>query len=345
MAEFDEMQIPAVGSQVYTYRETGGKFFQQEVIVKEINRIKPNPILTFQRTGAPVSAEKRNSYRVRMVRLSLTGRIGEELRCPIADISPEGFAAITGKALEVGSFTKVSIQYETHSLEGQARLQCIKMLSDGKFRCGFMVPESNSRMRRSLERIASIIQRIHLRTTARFHVKDTNVEVNGETIQALVEGMGKFRETALKILAKEGIVNPQPGEWYSQQAWLDALAVISDKVGPDAIFNIGLRIPENALFPPDIHSLEKALNSIDAAFHLNHRNGLIGHYYFNATGAKSYEIVCENSYPCDFDRGLVTAICRHFKPKGSETIAQVIHDDSKPCRKNGQLSCTFLVNW
>jgi hypothetical protein len=345
VAEFDEMQVPIVGSHVQTYRESGGKFFQQSALVKAIGRTQPNPIITFQRLGPPESAEKRNSYRVRMVRLSLTGQIGGEPRCNIADISPEGFAAITSKALDVGSLVKINIKYETHVLEGEARLQCIKLLNDGKFRCGFMVPGSNARMRRTLERMSSIIQRIHLRTTARFHVIDSNVEVNGETIQALVQGMGKFRETALRILAKQEIVNPQPGEWYSQQAWLDALAVIADKVGPDALFNIGLRIPENALFPPGIDSLDKALSSVDAAFHMNHRNGLIGHYYFTATGPKSCEMVCENSYPCDFDRGLVTAICRHFKPKGSETMAQITHDDSKPCRKKGALSCTFLVTW
>jgi hypothetical protein len=247
--------------------------------------------------------------------------------------------------LDFGSAVPVRIQYESHVLDGPARLQSIARLPNGKFRCGFLIPERNARMRRSLERLASSIQRLQLRTTAGFRVLDTSVEVNGETIHALVDGIGSYRETALRILAKQGIVHPEPGEWYSQQAWMDALAIIAERLGPETLYNIGFKILDNAQFPPDNDSLDKALRTLDQAFHMNHRNGLIGHYYFNALCDNSCEVICENSYPCDFDRGLLAAICSRFKPTGSESCATLSHNDSKPCRQKGDYSCTYYITW
>lgn len=345
MAEFDHFQALPIGFIVSSYSEIDGKFYHQKATVKTIGRTEPNPVMSFKRIGPPESADRRNSYRVRMLRLALTARIGEEARCIITDISPEGFGAITIKALEIGSFVNVRFEYETQVVEGPVRVQCATKLSDGKHRCGFYVPERNGKMRRSLERIASMIQRLQLRTTAGFRALDANVEVNGETVFALVDGMGVFRQTALKILAKHGIMNLQRGKWYRQQAFLDAFSSISDKLGADVLFNIGTKFSENAEFPLGIDSLEKALISLDTAYHMNHRNGEIGHYYFTATGRGHYEMVCRNPYPCEFDRGILAAFCSRFTPTGSETKAIVAHDNSKPCRKDGADSCTYRIIW
>jgi hypothetical protein len=345
VAEFDHLDPLPVGFSVRAYNDVDGKFFEQKATVTALVREKPNPVIAFERVGLPTSAERRGSYRVRMLKVTLTGWIGEERRCDIMDISPEGFCAVTVKALEVGSLVNVRIAYESHVLDCQVYVQSAQTLANGRHRCGFMVPEKNVKMRRCLERISSMIQRLHLRSMAEYRVLDANVEVNGETIQAVIDGMGAFKATALKILAKQGIVNPEIGEWYSQQALLNALGVIADKLGAVVLYNIGLKIPENSLFPEDIDSLDKALNSLDGAFHLNHRGGHIGHYHLGAVRDASFEIICENSYPCDFDRGILVALCGRLKPKGSDAYASVIHDDKKPCRKKGADSCTYILAW
>ncbi|MBN1566829.1 MAG: hypothetical protein JXA73_03215 [Acidobacteria bacterium] len=345
VAEFDAMEPLPVDFPVIAFNEEDGRFYQQKAIVKALGRTKPNLVLTLERVGAPVSAERRGSYRVRMMKVSLTGKIGDERRCTITDVSPEGFAAVTKKSLQIRSLVNVHIEYETHVLEGQAFVQSVHPNPDGKYRCGFLIPERDAKMRRTLERIASTFQRIHLRSLAEFRVLDTKAEVNGESILALVDGMGAFRETALKILAKQGIADPQPGEWYGQQSLLDALGVISEKLGVDALYNIGLKIPDKAQFPPDINSLDRALNMLDTAYHMNHRYGEIGHYNLINVGDFGFEMVCENPYPCDFDRGILAALCGRYKPKGSGVTATVIHDDSKPCRKSGASSCTYRIIW
>ena len=56
-----------------------------------------------------------------------------------------------------------------------------------------------------------------------------NVEVNGESILAVVEGMGAFKKTALQILEENGIKDPQPQKWFNLQNYLNAFKVVADK--------------------------------------------------------------------------------------------------------------------
>jgi hypothetical protein len=55
---------------------------------------------------------------------------------------------------------------------------------------------------------------------------------------------------------------------------------------------------------------------------------------------RRFELICENPYPCDLDRGIVEAMARRFEP-----AAMVFHDTKSLCRKAGGESCTFHVEW
>lgn len=185
-----------------------------------------------------------------------------------------------------------------------------------------------------------------------------DVEVNGETVLAVVDGMGLFKKKAIDILQNHGIARPTPGRWYSQQLWLDSFREISDTIGPMTLFAIGNKIPRNARFPHDIDTIEKALRSIDIAYHMNHRvagktlfdpvtgktGEGIGHYDYEPTGPCKATMVCPNPYPCDFDRGIIDAMAQRFKPARC-LFVNVKHDDAAPCRKKGAESCTYYVEW
>jgi hypothetical protein len=178
---------------------------------------------------------------------------------------------------------------------------------------------------------------------AMFKAMTPGAEVNGQTVLSVVDGMGGFKSLALTILKNNGIVDPQPNQWYSQQAWLDAFRTIADQVGPNTLFQIGKKIPENAAFPPEINSIESGLAAIDVAYHMNNRGGEIGHYAYTGNGSRSGKMECNNPFPCDFDRGIITAMATRFAPAGS--IVKVAHDDARPCRKTGGNSCTYLISW
>ncbi len=177
---------------------------------------------------------------------------------------------------------------------------------------------------------------------AQFKPLAPNVQVNGQTVLSVVDGMW-FKETALRIIRKHGIDNPKPDQFYPQEAWLNAFREIAEKFGAFTLMEIGKKIPENAVFPPEIDCIEKALPAIDVAYHMNHRGGEIGHYRFEKTGERTARMICDNPYPCEFDRGIVERTAAKFAPPGA--TPWVGHDLSGGCRHTGASSCTYLVEW
>jgi len=179
---------------------------------------------------------------------------------------------------------------------------------------------------------------------AQFKAFAPGVEVNGETVLSVVAGVPGSESMARQILASCGIVDPQPGKWYPQQAWLDAFKKLAEEVGPRTLQNIGKAVPENAQWPPQVTSIETALPSIDMAYHMNHRGGDIGTYGYQKAGARGAKMVCRNPYPCEFDRGIIMSVAKRFKPADAAAV-NTSHDDTQPCRSKGADSCTYIVEW
>jgi hypothetical protein len=175
-----------------------------------------------------------------------------------------------------------------------------------------------------------------------FMARNPSVEVNGETVLSVVSGMELFRNNAIAILKRNHIANPEPGKWYKQQDWLDAFKDISEKVGESTLNNVGKKIPENAQWPPEIDNIDMGLSSIDVAYHMNHRNGDIGSYQYLKTGDRSAVMMCDNPYPCAFDKGIIQAVAKRFAP--SDAVVHVDHK-SKDCRNRGGQSCAYEVTW
>jgi hypothetical protein len=76
---------------------------------------------------------------------------------------------------------------------------------------------------------------------------------------------------------------------------------------------------------------------------MNHRAGEIGRYGFKGTGERSATMVCQNPYPCDFDRGIIEAMAKRFRTL--QSVVKVVHDDRQACRKRAGESCTYHVAW
>jgi len=176
-----------------------------------------------------------------------------------------------------------------------------------------------------------------------FVASSPNVEVNGETVYAIVDGMGGFKAKAIKILEENGIHDPKPGQWYNQQAWLNSFKVIAEQIGNSTLNAIGQKIPENAKFPPEVDSIHKALFVIDVAYQMNHRNGEIGNYIYEKIGERSAKFVCTNPYPDEFDKGIIMAMAKKFKTPIFNLVVTI--DETQTNRMKGGDSTTFLVSW
>src|SRR5262245_35847775 len=106
---------------------------------------------------------------------------------------------------------------------------------------------------------------------------EEGIEVNGQTVYSVVEGFAIFKKVPSDILlalgigrvGPDGLVELRADEWVSQDLWLRAFEAIALAVGTSALYGIGLRIPECAIFPSWVTDVHSALRSIDIAYHLN----------------------------------------------------------------------------
>ncbi len=185
-----------------------------------------------------------------------------------------------------------------------------------------------------------------------------NVEVNGQTILSFIDALGSMRDIGFKILRDNGIDNPQKGEWYLQQKWLDAFTYIGSIADSSTLYEIGSAIFGNAEFPPEISNVHEALSSIDVAYHLNHRldgevlfddekkekKDGIGNYRYKLIDDKKVEMICDNPYPCDFDRGIIYSMAKKFKPNDAYFV-KVEHDKESSCREKGDKHCSYIISW
>jgi hypothetical protein len=189
-----------------------------------------------------------------------------------------------------------------------------------------------------------------------------DVEVNGQTVWSVIDGMGSFTALASQYLLGEGIgvekadgtVEIDKAAWYSQRSWLRAFEKIAAQLGHLALYTIGFAIPRNARFPPLVRDVDSAVQSLDVAHHMNHRRGGvelfdpttgkmgdgIGHYGYEKVGPNKIVSRCNNPYPCSFDLGVLTSMVQRFDP-----AAQVVHDHFRPCRSRGASECTYVVSW
>jgi hypothetical protein len=190
----------------------------------------------------------------------------------------------------------------------------------------------------------------------------SGIEVSGESLGAIMEGFKKYPTIASKYLAKFGLTSADSRQlaldrtkWYPLRDWLSVHDGIAEEVGHNSLYSIGKNVPENAVFPPHIKDIYSAIESIDVAYHLNHRKdgvvmcnletGMmldgIGHYQVTRVANENKIIcVCDDPYPCDFDRGIISAMANRF-----ERQARTVHDSEAPCRKKGGESCTYIVWW
>ncbi|MFH1437981.1 MAG: hypothetical protein ABIJ56_19895 [Pseudomonadota bacterium] len=189
-----------------------------------------------------------------------------------------------------------------------------------------------------------------------FEAIDPRVEVNGETVLSIVDGMGAFISLSSKYLSQNGIIDPQLGQWFSQQDWLNAFKAIAANLGKDVLKQIGKKIPENAQWPSEIQTIKDGLSSIDVAYHINHRiegkllfdaetgqmTEGIGHYLFQDRGERCAWVICDNPYPCDFDFGIIESVAKKFRLPG--TFPLVEHGE-ETCRKKEGSKCVYIVTW
>jgi len=179
-----------------------------------------------------------------------------------------------------------------------------------------------------------------------FKALSTHAEISGRTLLGILSGLevaGAPREEIVTILAKAGVLDPQPGDWYPQQAILTVLDESAKRWGTEALRSAGRAVPVTARFPPEVDSLERALLTLDVAYQVNHRGGRIGQYTCRPVGPRQMEIYCDNPYGCAFDQGILEILLARHASSGA--LPRLEHAPGTGCREDGARACCFRIAW
>ncbi len=180
---------------------------------------------------------------------------------------------------------------------------------------------------------------------AQFESFDDNVEVNDTSVLGFVNAIDFGKDLRESILLEHG-VDVGETEWHDQQAYLDALREIHEKVGEKTMYMIGKAILENAVLAPNVDGLKSGLESLDVGYKMNHRGGDLGHIKLVEfdDSANQARMECKNPYPSEFDRGLITTMLHRMTPNPTYK-AQVKLDVTEPNRKAGADQCYYDLTW
>lgn len=188
-------------------------------------------------------------------------------------------------------------------------------------------------------------------------VHDEIIEFMGTNVLAILNGLNEKSITEQEGFASIGMEFSVINEnyWYPFNTLLNAFRLMMEKKAGNTLFSIGRHVIEYSHFP-EMNTIEEGLASIDKAYHMNcsYMNGDsfydpdhdemkegIGHYrYVKVPDANEAFMLCDDPFPCEFDRGLITRVAQAF-----DRSAKVIHDDEFGCRSKGSKSCRYIVIW
>lgn len=163
--------------------------------------------------------------------------------------------------------------------------------------------------------------------------------VSGGNILSMLAAMGPFRKRGEQVLREHGINEVSVEAWYPLTGYVRSLHAIGEKMGPNTLFQIGMRIPNHVPLPPGLDTFEKVLASFGIAFDMNHRGAAPGTITYQLTRPNAATITTGTPYPCDFDRGVIAGFFQQLLAL-RPTVEPL---PGAPCKARGGETCTYAV--
>jgi hypothetical protein len=164
----------------------------------------------------------------------------------------------------------------------------------------------------------------------------------GAHIIATFEALGLYTAAGYSILAKNGITDIKPDEWYPMQAFCNFFEAIDTKVGA---YIIGKTLGATVPLPPEANTVEKALSRLDVVYKTNYKGvAWTEGWRVQISGDKSAKLIFRGPFPDDFVRGVTEGFVRRFN-RGAGGRVTVRIDAAAPRRDRGESSTTLLASW
>ncbi|MEO0597979.1 MAG: hypothetical protein AAF126_17855, partial [Chloroflexota bacterium] len=110
---------------------------------------------------------------------------------------------------------------------------------------------------------------------AEYVTRNPDAKVLGAGVISFVASLG---DKIIPILDECGLYPIEAEKWYNQQTVLDAYKKINDENFMNLVA-VGMSMPDQVPWPPDIESVHDALASIGVAYQMNHQGDNLGGYH------------------------------------------------------------------
>lgn len=174
---------------------------------------------------------------------------------------------------------------------------------------------------------------------------EPGTEFSGAAMLSIVENV--MSTEYLPLIEKYGYKNISPDAWYPLQDFFNFLNELFEM--PNQMFNlvaIGMTIAETALMPPELGNptLEEMVESWDAHYQINFRNGYVGLKTTTRLDDRHYKVVLDGTkMPDDLEYGVLYGFARRFLPPGVHFLVWY-DEDVLPMDKGGDQT-VLHVSW
>ena len=161
---------PEAGQEVLIYYEIECKFMKQGARIELVSKTDSTTGFCFELTGDPVSAERRQCYRVSTVMAEVSATFVAEENCPVVDVSATGFAVVASERYRTGIFVDATVHYAGIASSGKGRIQSARELGPGRIHFGVHCisdKKTGGTLQAGLQKICASVQRQHLRRLRR----------------------------------------------------------------------------------------------------------------------------------------------------------------------------------
>ena len=165
----DDLALEA-GQEVLVYYEIEREFMKQGARIELDSKTDSTPAFRFELTGEPVSAERRQSYRVSTVMAEVSATFEAEENCPVHDVSATGFAVVASKRYRTATVVDATVRYAGIAVSGKGRIESVRELQPNLIRFGVHCisdKETGGTLQAGLQKIWTSVQRQHLRRLKR----------------------------------------------------------------------------------------------------------------------------------------------------------------------------------
>ena len=143
---------------------------KQGARVELVSKRDSTTAFCFELTGDPVSAERRQCYRVSTVMAQVLATFGAEENCPVVDVSATGFAVVASNRYRTATVVDATVHYGGIAFSGKGRIESVRELKSGPIRYGVHCISdmgTGGTLQAGLPKICASVQREHLRRRRR----------------------------------------------------------------------------------------------------------------------------------------------------------------------------------